>query len=187
MKRIRFFFIVPVLMLMLILAACGNTSTTSGDGYGTSTTTPSTPTPTTSTTSTGTVINTTSVTINGKTSTALTNEKGWTLYYFTPDTATTSACAAAPCTTTWPPVVSNNGTPTSKSTLPGTLGVQTNANGSQVTYNGHDLYTYSGDSGPGQTNGEGASNGKWHVATTDLSPIGGSSATPTTGGSYPSY
>ena len=48
--------------------------------------------------------------------------------------------------------------------LPGVLGVVKNANGTQVTYNGHPLYTYSGDSAAGQTHGEGFA-GKWFVAT----------------------
>jgi predicted lipoprotein with Yx(FWY)xxD motif len=50
----------------------------------------------------------------------------------------------------------------------------TTANGSQLEYNGHPLYTYSGDTGPGQTNGEGIG-GVWHVVTSDLQPQGGSS------------
>jgi hypothetical protein len=61
------------------------------------------------------------------------------------------------------------------------------ANGSQVAYNGHPLYTYSGDSAPGQANGEGFGN-IWFVAPTTLpattTPSAG--ATPTTGGyNYP--
>jgi len=185
MKRFRLLFIVPALTLMAILAACGNTTTGGNDVYNTTTTPPSTPT--SAATTTGAVIHTTSETVSGNTVTALTNDKGWTLYYFAPDTATTSACATAPCTTNWPPLISQ-GTPTSKTDLPGTLGLQTNGNGSQVTYNGHDLYTYSGDTGPGQSNGEGAASGKWHVATTDLTWLGGGSTpTPTTKSNYPSY
>jgi predicted lipoprotein with Yx(FWY)xxD motif len=48
-----------------------------------------------------------------------------------------------------------------------------NANGEQVAYNGHPLSTYSGDSEPGQTNGQGFG-GVWFVVTTDLAPAGGS-------------
>ncbi len=51
--------------------------------------------------------------------------------------------------------------------LAGKLSVVTDANGQQVEYNGHLLYTYSGDAAPGQTNGEGLF-GKWFVATLDL-------------------
>jgi predicted lipoprotein with Yx(FWY)xxD motif len=129
----------------------------------------------------GTTIKTTTETVEGKSVTALTNDKGWTLYYFTSDTATTSACTAAPCTTNWPPDLSSGGKPTSAANLPGKLDVQTNANGSQVTYNGHPLYTYAGDTGPGQTNGEGVS-GKWYVATSNLAVLSTANPTPTSSG-----
>jgi serine/threonine protein kinase len=121
-------------------------------------------------------ISTASEVVNGKSVTALTNDKGWTLYYFTPDTATTSNCTGF-CATVWPPLTAKE-TPTSTTTLPGKLGLQTNGNGSQVTYNGHPLYTFAEDASPAQTNGEGV-NGKWHVATTDLTWLGESQATPT--------
>jgi predicted lipoprotein with Yx(FWY)xxD motif len=48
------------------------------------------------------------------------------------------------------------------------------ANGSQVEYNGHPLYTFSGDTAPGQTNGEGLF-GMWFVATPNLPVQGGGS------------
>jgi hypothetical protein len=43
------------------------------------------------------------------------------------------------------------------------------ANGSQVSYNGHLLYTYSLDTAPHQDNGQGIA-GKWWVAAVDLKP-----------------
>jgi hypothetical protein len=63
--------------------------------------------------------------------------------------------------------------------------VATNANGSQVEYQGHPLYTYVSDTAPGQTNGENVE-GIWFVATTDLTAAGGgNSPTPTaTSGGY---
>jgi predicted lipoprotein with Yx(FWY)xxD motif len=60
-----------------------------------------------------------------------------------------------------------SGTPTSATALPGKLSAQTTGNGNQVAYNGHLLYTFSGDGGPGQTRGEGLF-GKWFVATPAL-------------------
>ena len=131
----------------------------------------STPTPAASTA--GAVLHTASAAVNGKTVTLLTNAQGMTLYYFKPDTATTSACTGG-CASTWPPYLSS--TPPAQGTLTGTLTLQTNANGSQVTYNGHPLYTYSGDTGPGQTNGEGIGN-MWFVATNGLAANTGSSST----------
>ncbi len=113
------------------------------------------------------LVQTANVTIDGKSTTILTTAQGLTLYYFTPDTATQSACTGA-CAQTWPPLLfSGEGDPTASPDLPGTLSVQDTDNGSQVEYNGHLLYTFSGDTAPGQTSGQGK-NGKWFVATPDL-------------------
>ena len=49
------------------------------------------------------------------------------------------------------------------------------ANGSQVKYNGHPLYTFSGDTAQGQINGEGLF-GMWFVAMPNL-PVQGSGST----------
>jgi len=113
------------------------------------------------------IIKTATAMVSGKSETVLTNAQGKTLYYFTPDTTTTSACTGS-CAQNWPPLLSTgSSTPTSATTLPGKLSAQTTANGNQVEYNGHLLYTFAGDSGPGQTNGQGLL-GKWFVATSNL-------------------
>ncbi len=167
MKSLRLFLAPVVLVVVLTLAACGSSSsttsaTTSGNSAGNAN---NSGTPSSS--SAGTTVHTTSATVSGKTVTLLTNAQGRTLYYFKADTPTTTACSGG-CASTWPPYLSSGaGTPTSASALTGKLAVQTTANGQQITYNGHLLYTYSGDSAPGQTNGEGIGN-KWFVATNDL-------------------
>ncbi len=113
------------------------------------------------------VVQTATISINGTDTTVLTDAQGKTLYYFTPDTATTIACADT-CAATWPPLLFNaSGTPGAASALPGTLSVVQGANGPQVEYNGHPLYTFSGDSAAGQANGQGKG-GKWFAATPDL-------------------
>ncbi len=109
---------------------------------------------------------TASAKVAGVDKTILTDAKGMTLYYYTPDTATTSACTGA-CAAAWPPLLfSGSGTPTASGTLPGTLSAVTSANGNQVLYNGHFLYTFVKDKAPGDVTGEGVG-GKWHTATTD--------------------
>ncbi len=166
----RVFPLIVVFFLTLALAACGNSTSTGSTSSSSSSSS--------SSSGSNALVKTASATVQGKSVTLLTNAQGMTLYYFTADSATTSACTGS-CAQTWPPLLmTGSGTPASATSLPGTLSVQTTANGNQVEYNGHLLYTYSGDTAPGQTNGEGLF-GKWFVATTDLS--GGSSTPPSSG------
>ena len=96
--------------------------------------------------STDTALKTT--TIDG--TTVLTNGKGFTLYSFAPDTPTTSKCYGS-CAAYWPPVT---GSSAAGSGLPGKTGTIKRTDGSlQLTYDGHPLYTYIGDSSPGQASG----------------------------------
>jgi predicted lipoprotein with Yx(FWY)xxD motif len=79
--------------------------------------------------------------------TILTNGKGFTLYSFVPDTSTASKCYGT-CAAYWPPVT---GTAAAGAHLPGKTTTIMRTDGShQLTYNGHPLYTYIGDSAPGQ-------------------------------------
>ena len=112
------------------------------------------------------LIHTASIKVGDKTLTVLKNEKGLTLYYFTPDTAIKVACTAG-CASNWPPLLATSGTPTSNPALPGKLTVLNGANGNQVLYNGHPLYTYIADTAPGQAKGNGVnlSGGVWHEVT----------------------
>jgi len=91
----------------------------------------------------------------------LTDAEGYTLYWFSPDNPTMSACDAS-CTRTWPvvtaPAVRGAG-------VTGTLGAIARPDGSlQATYDGHPLYTATADKRPGQANGNGVwdSGGQWH-------------------------
>ncbi len=181
----RSFFITIALLMAMFIAACGSSTGSGGGAYGAgSSNTSATPAATpTSSSNSSVMIKTTTATVKGKSQTILTNADGKTLYYFTSDTATTAACASG-CISTWPPLLFNgSGSPASASTLSGTLSVQADANGSQVEYNGHPLYIFSGDTAAGQTNGEGLF-GKWFVATPDLSTQGGGSSGGGYGGKY---
>jgi predicted lipoprotein with Yx(FWY)xxD motif len=154
-------------LIALFIVACGNATTSGGGSYGGGSSIPPARTPNTGGTSTS-VIQTATVTIKGQSQTVLTNAKGLTLYYFTPDSATQSACSG-PCAQTWPPLFfSGSDSPTSSANLSGKLSVLADVNGNQVEYNGHLLYAFAGDTAPGQTNGQGLF-GKWFVATPDLS------------------
>jgi len=90
--------------------------------------------------------------------------KGLTLYTFANDTEGKSTCTGD-CATTWPPLLVEEGEPTVSMDVPGSLGVyeRMEDGGRQVTYNGMPLYYFSGDSEPGDTNGQGLGN-VWFVA-----------------------
>jgi predicted lipoprotein with Yx(FWY)xxD motif len=170
---------------VLAVAACGSSSSSS-----TSTTAPSTAaaagaSSSPAATSSGTTLKTT--TIDGNQ--VLTNSAGMTLYWFVLDTSTKSNCNGS-CATYWTPV---KGPATAGSGVTGTLGVITRAGGTrQATYDGHPLYTYVGDSAPGQNKGNGLnlSGGLWwEMTVSGAKPASGSSpaasATSTsTGGGY---
>jgi len=140
---------------LLAVTACASSSNT------TTTITPSgTPAAGAASAASGTALKTT--TISG--THVLTNSAGFTLYWFAPDTSTTSKCTGS-CATYWPPV---KGPATAGSGVTGTLGVITRPDGTmQATYNGHPLYTYAADGAPGQNKGNGLniSGGVWHEVT----------------------
>jgi predicted lipoprotein with Yx(FWY)xxD motif len=157
----------------ITLTACGSSSS-GGTGA-------ATPSPAASSQSGQSSPGSTAMLKSAKTSlgTVLTNSKGFTLYWFGIDTATSSKCTGG-CTTYWPPVA---GSPEAAAgvTLPGKLGTITRSDGSvQATYNGHPLYTYSGDSSPGQTSGNkvNGSGGLWYAVTLSGSAGAGASSAP---------
>jgi predicted lipoprotein with Yx(FWY)xxD motif len=107
--------------------------------------------------------------------TVLTNSNGFTLYSFAPDTTTTSKCYGT-CATNWPPAKG----PVTAAGVTGTFGTITRSGGSvQATFDGHPLYTFAGDTAPGQNNGNGlnAAGGLWHEvpASGTAAPASGSS------------
>ncbi|MCL4394429.1 MAG: hypothetical protein M1482_06430 [Chloroflexi bacterium] len=127
----------------------------------------------------------------------LTDSSGRTLYLFTKDTTNTSNCSGS-CAQIWPPFTpagasaaapsatsaatpqASGTTTTGASIDPTLLGTITRSDGTtQVTYNGHPLYYYSGDTAPGDTKGQGLI-GAWFVVSPSGNAIqtGGASATP---------
>jgi predicted lipoprotein with Yx(FWY)xxD motif len=86
---------------------------------------------------------------------------GTVLKTTTTDTATTSKCYGT-CAAYWPPVT---GTAAASPGVPGRVGTIRRTDGTeQLTYNGRPLYTYIGDSAPGQARGNNLNlnGGLWH-------------------------
>ena len=106
---------------------------------------------------------------------------GFTLYDFTPDTPTSSACTSALCVRLWPPLVTTGPPTVGKGLDPSLVGTVRRPNGQlQVTYGGHPLYTWIGDDHPGMVTGQALLNvgGYWYV----IAPSGEQVTTPFTVG-----
>src|SRR5229473_478186 len=107
--------------------------------------------------------------------------RGFTLYWFAPDTPAKSNCSGS-CATFWPPV---KGPSAPGPGITGKLGTITRSDGTaQATYNGHPLYTYVGDTAPGQAKGNGLnlSGGVWHEVTVSGSAAAAFSPSSSSGG-----
>jgi predicted lipoprotein with Yx(FWY)xxD motif len=106
--------------------------------------------------------------------TVLTNAQGFTLYSFAPDTPTKSNCNGT-CAQNWPPVQG----PATAAGIKGTFGTIKRSDGSvQATFDGHPLYTFVGDTAPGQNKGNGlnAAGGLWREITASGSAPASSSS-----------
>ena len=161
----------------LMIAACGSSGSSAGPGAAPSSAAP----PASAAAASGSALKT--ATIGG--ATVLTSAKGFTLYWFVPDTPTTSKCNGS-CATYWPPV---KGPATAGTGVTGKLGTIKRSDGSvQATWNGHPLYTYSGDTAAGQAKGNGLnlSGGVWHEVTISgaAAPAPSQSASSGGGGGY---
>ena len=157
---------------VLAIAACGSSASSSSSPPAAGASSPAA-------SSSGTTLM--STTMSG--TKVLTNAAGFTLYWFAPDTSTTSKCTGS-CASFWPPV---KGPATEGSGVTGTLGTITRPDGTtQATYNGHPLYTYKGDTAPGQAKGNGLniSGGVWHEVTVSGGAAPAASTSPSTKGGY---
>jgi predicted lipoprotein with Yx(FWY)xxD motif len=100
-----------------------------------------------------------------KLGTILVDGGGRTLYLFQKDQPNQSACAGA-CAAAWPPTPSSGAPKAGSGAKAALLGTIKRGDGTtQVTYNHHPLYYYSGDSAAGQQNGQGltAFGALWYV------------------------
>ena len=170
----------PAMALILLVGACGDDdAATTITTMATTTTSATTSTAATTTTAPSETTTTTAapdgrfVTTDGHPDYGeiLIDQDGFTLYLFTQDTqdGDDSACLA-PCSTTWPPLEDGNVAP-GPGTDPELFGTIERSDGIvQVTYNGWPLYYFSGDTQPGDTNGQGVG-GLWFVVSPDGEPV----------------
>jgi predicted lipoprotein with Yx(FWY)xxD motif len=139
----------PIALLALVAAGCG------GSSGGDSTVTPQ---------SSGAATTTASVAVsNGY----LVDGSGRTLYLFEADTSSTSTCSGA-CAAAWPPATTQGAPKATGEAKASLLGTTKRSDGStQVTYAGHPLYQYAGDTAPGDTNGAGSEEygAEWYPVT----------------------
>jgi len=95
------------------------------------------------------------------------DSRGRSLYLFEKDSRGHSSCSGL-CASYWPPLLSNGRPAAIKGAKASLLGSIRRADGSrQVSYAGHPLYFFSGDTARGQTNGEGLKDfgAGWYVLT----------------------
>jgi predicted lipoprotein with Yx(FWY)xxD motif len=143
------------------LAACGSSSSSSTPSGSTTSNPPAAAPTSTSSASSDMAAGIKTATAGGRV--VLIDAQGFTIYWYAPDTATTSNCTGS-CATAWPPLL---GAPSFASgvTLTGKLGTIKRANGEvQATYDGHPLYLFKADSSAGAAKGN-DSGGIWWIMT----------------------
>jgi predicted lipoprotein with Yx(FWY)xxD motif len=105
--------------------------------------------------------------------TFLTNGSGRAVYLWAKDTGDMSNCSGA-CAGAWPPVTTTGTATASGAAKASDIGTITRSDGTkQVTYDGHPLYYFSGDSGPGTATGQGSDGfgAKWWLVAPTGSDI----------------
>jgi predicted lipoprotein with Yx(FWY)xxD motif len=159
-----------LLATALLAAACGSSGTSGSSS-----------TPAAGSTATGSATALVITTKSGSAGTYLTDGSGRAVYLWMKDGMNKSECSGA-CASAWPPVPASGAVTASGGAASNDLGSITRSDGSkQVTYDGHPLYYFSGDSGPGTTNGQGSDGfgAKWWL----VSPSGASITSTGTGAS----
>lgn len=105
--------------------------------------------------------------------TVLTNGSGRAVYLWAKDTGDMSQCTGA-CMGAWPPVTTTGAVTAAGSAKPSDLGTITRSDGTkQVTYDGHPLYYFAGDTGAGTASGQGSDNfgAKWWLVAPSGSDV----------------
>lgn len=150
----------------LLVTACGGgsgaTSASSGGGSGGSSTTISA-----AQTSLGSV---------------LAGPNGNTVYVLVDSSGKSIPCTGG-CLSAWPPVTMSSGSPQAGSGVTASLATTPQGGSTQATANGNPLYYYSGDSGAGQTNGQGIKSfgGVWYAVQPNGQPMASSGSSGSNG------
>jgi predicted lipoprotein with Yx(FWY)xxD motif len=167
--------LVPLAVGAIVLAACGSSSGKGASGGSTTTTTGAGST-TTAAPATGSLTVSVGSTSLGDT---LVDARGRTLYAFKVDTNGKSMCNAG-CDTTWPALTVSGKVKLGTGLDAGDFKTIMRDDGkTQVTDYGQPLYTYSGDSKSGDTNGNGIGN-VWYAVNKEGKPASGAATAPTT-------
>ncbi len=117
--------------------------------------------------------------------TVLTSGSARAVYLWAKDTGDMSTCTGA-CAAAWPPVTTTGTATASGGATASDIGTITRTDGTkQVTYDGHPLYYFSGDSGPGTASGQGsdAFGAKWWLVAPAGSDVTASVSSFTAGAS----
>ena len=169
--------VAAVALAGLLVAGCGSSDSSSS-------TTAATAATTTAASTSGGGAATIDVADNPDLGKILTDADGNTVYLFEKDENGMSNCSGG-CAAEWPPVTTSGSAKAGSGADDSLLGTVKRDDGSeQVTYDDHPLYTYSGDTKPGDTNGNGLElyGAEWYAMTPDGSnaePAGGDESTST--------
>jgi predicted lipoprotein with Yx(FWY)xxD motif len=147
----------------LLVAACSSAASSSTGAAAAGPPTGASSSSSSASASGGTVIETAS----SSAGTFLTNGSGRAVYLWVKDTGDMSNCSGA-CAGAWPPVTTTGSATASGGAKASDLGTITRSDGTkQVTYDGHPLYYFSGDSGAGTASGQGSDGfgAKWWLVT----------------------
>jgi predicted lipoprotein with Yx(FWY)xxD motif len=175
--------LLPTLAVSLALAACGSSNNSSGSNSSSSsasTAAATTSATTTSTTDTGgSAAQAVKTASNAKLgATVLVSSRGLTIYHLSGEGPGKFLCTSAECEAHWPPVYAPSGTHASASGagVPGLGTVKRPDGKEQLAYRGEPLYTFAGDSAPGEANGQGIKDvGTWSAVTVSA---GGNASSP---------
>jgi len=120
--------------------------------------------------------------------TVIDTSQGFTVYHLKTETGGQIMCTGS-CTGIWPPLLANGSVDAHVGGFPGTFATISRPDGgTQLTYDGMPLYTYSGDTKPGEANGQGIQ-GVWFAVSPSGSntPTSGSSGSGSSGGGRYGY